>query len=718
MGGEVGVTVGTGFVGPVWSTKRVASDRESQARWKPRMMAHGEERKHRTPLLDTVKLPRDLKNFSVSELHQLAGELRWDTIQSVASTGGHLGSSLGVVELTVALHYVFDAPQDKIIWDVSHQCYPHKILTGRRDQMHTLRKREGLSGFTKRDESKYDPFGAGHSSTSISAALGMAVANDLDKKKIHNIAVIGDGAITGGMAYEAMNSAGYLRNRMLVILNDNGQVSLPTGHNSAGGVRPSGALSDYTARLLSSSRFLSVRGMAKSISTQILPGGLQDLAKQVDTFTRGMINHGGTLFEELGFYYIGPVDGHNIESLVRVLENIKNLDGDKPIFLHVKTEKGRGYSFAESAFDKYHGVAKFDVESGKQQKSSSKTPAYTSVFSDALIRMAEHDRKVVGITAAMPGGTGMGKFGDRFPERMFDVGIAEQHAVTFAAGLACEGYKPYCAIYSTFLQRGYDQLVHDVALQNLPVRFVLDRAGLVGNDGATHQGAYDLSYLGCIPGLVIMAPSDEIEMKRMLATMNDIDDQPSVIRFPRGCAYGEEALAETLGYSRNLSDEPATLPIGKGRIVRSVKGKPDKARVCLLSIGTRLVDSVKAAKVLEEQGFSVTVGDARYMKPLDTELVRRLATTHDVMITVEEGSIGGFSSHVLHFLTLEGLMDSGKLKFRPMVIPDVYIEHATQAEQLEQAGLNSSQIAATALKVSARHGEVQTPAEMERIVSM
>lgn len=576
-------------------------------------MSSGGSGGHGTPFLDGVKSSRDLKRLSVEELGTLAKELRWETIESVSKTGGHLGSSLGVVELTVALHYVFNTPEDKIIWDVSHQCYPHKILTGRRDQMHTLRKSGGLSGFTKRDESEYDPFGAGHSSTSISAAVGMAVARDLDGRKNHCVAVIGDGAITGGMAYEAMNFAGYLRNRTIVILNDNGQVSLPTGHNSAGGVRPSGALSDYTSRLLSSKAFLDVRGMAKTVSEQLFPDPLQNFAKQVDAYTRGMINQGGTFFDELGFYYVGPVDGHNMESLVNILENVKNLGGDKPVLLHVKTEKGRGYRPAEVAFDKYHGVAKFDVHSGQQHKSVSKNPAFTKVFADALIKIAEKDQKTVAITAAMPGGTGLGAFGDNFPQRMFDVGIAEQHAVTFAAGLAAEGYKPYCAIYSTFLQRGYDQVIHDAALQSLPVRFVLDRAGLVGNDGATHHGTFDLSYLGCVPGLVIMAPSDEIELQHMLTTMNDINNMPSAVRFPRGNGYGIEVLSEYLGYKGTTTDEvrPRKLPIGKGRIIRQATPSREtdkKPKIALFSIGTRLLDCAKAAAVLEVIQRSQKIG--------------------------------------------------------------------------------------------------------------
>mmetsp|Transcript_13263 Transcript_13263/g.52940 ORF Transcript_13263/g.52940 Transcript_13263/m.52940 type:complete len:622 (+) Transcript_13263:64-1929(+) len=563
-----------------------------------------------TPLLDTVSKPADLKKFSVRELKTLANELRWETIYSVSQTGGHLGSSLGVVELTAALHYVFNAPRDNIVWDVAHQAYPHKILTGRRHRMHTLRKGGGLSGFTKRAESEYDVFGAGHSSTSISAALGMSVARDLDGRTNHNVAVIGDGAITGGMAYEAMNNAGYLKSRVIVIFNDNGEVSLPTGTKSAGGVKPSGALSDYTARLLTSKSFVDVRNMAKQF-TKVLPDDLRMAAAQVDEYARGLVNHGGTLFEELGFYYVGPVDGHNVESLVALFTQVRDMGGNKPVLIHVKTQKGRGYAPAEAAFDKYHGVARFDVPSGKQHKSSSKTPNYTTVFARSLIDEADRDPKIVAITAAMPGGTGLNLFGDKHPSRCFDVGIAEQHAVTFAAGLACEGYKAFCCIYSTFLQRGYDQLVHDVALQKLPVRFILDRAGLVGNDGATHHGTFDLAYMGCIPNMVIMAPSDEVELQNMIATAAKIDDAPSAVRFPRGNGIGLEMLREKLGYNiQEMRIAGTPVKIGKGRIIAQ-KTSGTGPSVAILSLGTRLIDSVAAASSLEAKGIPCTVADAR-----------------------------------------------------------------------------------------------------------
>uniref|UniRef100_A0A7S2ZCS7 1-deoxy-D-xylulose-5-phosphate synthase n=4 Tax=Rhodosorus marinus TaxID=101924 RepID=A0A7S2ZCS7_9RHOD len=682
-----------------------------------------------TPLLDTVSKPADLKKFSVRELKTLANELRWETIYSVSQTGGHLGSSLGVVELTAALHYVFNAPRDNIVWDVAHQAYPHKILTGRRHRMHTLRKGGGLSGFTKRAESEYDVFGAGHSSTSISAALGMSVARDLDGRTNHNVAVIGDGAITGGMAYEAMNNAGYLKSRVIVIFNDNGEVSLPTGTKSAGGVKPSGALSDYTARLLTSKSFVDVRNMAKQF-TKVLPDDLRMAAAQVDEYARGLVNHGGTLFEELGFYYVGPVDGHNVESLVALFTQVRDMGGNKPVLIHVKTQKGRGYAPAEAAFDKYHGVARFDVPSGKQHKSSSKTPNYTTVFARSLIDEADRDPKIVAITAAMPGGTGLNLFGDKHPSRCFDVGIAEQHAVTFAAGLACEGYKAFCCIYSTFLQRGYDQLVHDVALQKLPVRFILDRAGLVGNDGATHHGTFDLAYMGCIPNMVIMAPSDEVELQNMIATAAKIDDAPSAVRFPRGNGIGLEMLREKLGYNiQEMRIAGTPVKIGKGRIIAQ-KTSGTGPSVAILSLGTRLIDSVAAASSLEAKGIPCTVADARFMKPLDKELIRSLAASHQVLITVEEGSIGGFGDHVLHSMALEGLLDTGKVRVRPLVIPDRwggleaehpfsrclgylplllfcrFIDQASQTEQIDEAGLAPHHIESTALRLLGRHAEI------------
>ena len=662
------------------------------------------------PVLDSIKSPADMKNLDLRELKQLANELRWETLESVSKTGGHLSSSLGVNELTVALHYVFDMPEDDIIWDVSHQCYPHKILTGRRERMPTLRQKDGISGFCKRKESEYDSFGAGHSSTSISAAQGMSIAKSmLGKRKNNCIAVIGDGAITGGMAYEAMNSAGYLNSRMIVILNDNGQVSLPTGTPSAGGTVPASQLSTYTSNLLVSKPFQDFRDFAKSFN-KLLPEGIQDVNKRIDEYARGMVS-GGTLFEELGFFYVGPVDGHDLDNLIPILEKLRDSPSNKPVLLHLKTVKGHGYPPAETASDRMHGVGKFDLGTGKQKKSKSIAPSLTSVFANALIDAATEDRTVVGITAAMPGGTGMDIFGRRFPKRTFDVGIAEQHAVTMGAGMACEGLKPFVCIYSTFLQRGYDQVVHDVAVQNLPVRFVLDRAGLVGNDGPTHHGVYDLSYLGCIPNLTIMAPSDEIELKNMIATQAAFDDGPTVMRYPRGTGYGAEKLQSLFGYELKNDEIPAkgeVIPIGKGRIVRrpggNDRGKTRKDRVAILSFGTRLHESLVAANEVEEMdpSLGVTVADARFMKPLDVDLVRELADEHSVLITVEEGSIGGFGDHVLHFLSLDGLLDDGELKFRPMIIPDIYFEAATQYEQYEQAGLNSEHIRGTILRLTKR----------------
>lgn len=663
-----------------------------------------------TPLLDAISSPSDLRKLSPSDLPQLAHELRWDLLRIVSQTGGHLGASLGVVELTIALHYVFNTPHDRLIWDVSHQAYIHKILTGRRARMPTLRKYGGLSGFTKRAESEYDPFGAGHSSTSISAGLGMQVARDMAGIPGLSIAVIGDGAITGGQAYEAMNNAGYLKNRFVVIFNDNDQVSLPTGTRTVAGVRPSGALSDYTSRLLSSRSFQDIRGLAKNFAS-LFPEEIRDVAAQVDEYGRGILNQGGTLFEELGFYYVGPLDGHNFDTLVPVLENVRDMPGNKPVLIHVRTEKGKGYGPAEGALDKYHGVARFEVGTGKQIKSVSKTPSYTSVFANALISEAEHDRKVVAITAAMPGGTGLNIFGDRFPSRCHDVGIAEQHAVTMAAGMACEGFKPFCCIYSTFLQRGYDQLIHDVSIQKLPVRFILDRAGLVGNDGPTHHGSFDLAYIGCVPNMIIMAPSDETELQNMVATVMNIDDMPSVVRYPRGVGLGLDVINNEFG--GNFSEMPTrgtAVPIGKGRIIRSASanagtGEPQQ-RVAILSLGTRLVESVKAAKALELRGVSATVADARFMKPLDRDLIRDLVNNHDIVISVEEGSIGGFGDHVLHFMALDGLLDSGKVKFRPMVLPDRYIEHGSQNEQYDEAGLSATHIEATAMKLLGRSHEL------------
>lgn len=666
------------------------------------------------PLLDQIRSPADLKRFDLRQLRQLSHELRWQVLESVSQTGGHLSSSLGVNELTVALHYVFDMDQnDDIIWDVSHQCYPHKILTGRRDRFSKLRQSGGISGFCKRSESKYDSFGAGHSSTSISVAQGMSVAKSLQGKRRNNcVAVIGDGAITGGMAYEAMNSAGYLNSRMIVILNDNGQVSLPTGTPSAGGTAPASQLSTYTSNLLVSKPFQDFRDFAKSFN-KLLPEQLQDVNKRIDEYARGIVS-GGTLFEEMGFYYVGPVDGHDLDNLIPILEKLRDSPSQKPVLLHLKTTKGYGYPPAEKASDRMHGVGKFDLATGQAIKGDGPkavAPSMTSIFANALIDCATEDRTIVGITAAMPGGTGMDLFGRRFPKRTFDVGIAEQHAVTMAAGMACEGIKPFVCIYSTFLQRGYDQVVHDVALQKLPVRMMLDRAGLVGNDGPTHHGVYDLSYLGCIPNLTIMAPSDEIELRNMVQTCADFDDGPTVLRYPRGTGYGVEKLQSLFGYTLGPNGElpsAESLPIGKGRIVRrpggASRGKAREDRVAILSLGTRLHESLVAAQEVEDRdpALGVTVADARFVKPLDVDLVRELADEHSVLITIEEGSIGGFGDHVLHFLSLDGLLDDGNLKFRPMVIPDVLFEAASQHEQYAEAGLNSEHIRGTILRLTKR----------------
>lgn len=661
------------------------------------------------PILDSVNSPDDMKGMDIRTLKQLAHELRWEVLESVSKTGGHLSSSLGVIELTVALHHVFSMPEDDIIWDVSHQCYPHKILTGRRSRMPTLRQLNGLSGFCKRKESSYDSFGAGHSSTSISAAQGMSVGKSLlNKRRNNNIAVIGDGAITGGMAYEAMNSAGYLRSRMIVVLNDNGQVSLPTGVPTAGGVVPASQLSAYTSNLLLSKPFQNFRDFAKDLN-KLLPGDLQDINKRIDEYARGVVS-GGTLFEELGFFYVGPIDGHDLDNLVPILEKLRDSPSHKPVLLHVKTDKGKGYPPAEAASDKMHGVGKFDLGTGVQVKGKAAAPSFTSIFANSLIDQATEDRSIVGITAAMPGGTGMDIFGRRFPKRTFDVGIAEQHAVTFGAGMACEGLKPFVCIYSTFMQRGYDQVVHDVAIQNLPVRMILDRAGLVGNDGPTHHGCYDLAYMGTIPNLTIMAPSDEIELRNMVATCAAFDDGPTVLRYPRGNGYGAEKLQDLFGYELENGEVPTKgtpVPIGKGRYIRrpsGSRGREKKDRVAILSFGTRLHESLIAANEIEEEDdtLGVTVADARFMKPLDIDLVRELADQHSVLITVEEGSIGGFGDHVLHFLALDGALDEGDLKVRPMVIPDKYIEAGTQNEQYDLAGLNSMHIKRTVLRLTKR----------------
>ena len=615
-----------------------------------------------TPTLDLVKNPKDLRGLKPENLTALAQELRQEVINAVSVTGGHLGAGLGVVELTIALHYVYQTPYDKLIWDVGHQAYPHKIITGRRDRIKTLRQTGGLSGFTKRAESEFDPFGAAHSSTSISAGLGMAVARDLKSEKNHVIAVIGDGAMSAGMAYEAMNNAGAGNSKLLVVLNDNDMSIAPAV----------GAMSSYLSRLISSTSYRSLRDLAKQLASH-LPKQLERTAKRAEEYARGLVT-GGTLFEELGFYYVGPVDGHNLEHLLPVLQNIKNAKQDKPVLLHVVTEKGRGHPFSEKSLEKYHAVQKFDLVTGAQSKAKANAPSYTEVFSKSLIREAEQDERIVAVTAAMPSGTGIDKFARQFPQRSFDVGIAEQHAVTFAAGLATEGLKPFVAIYSTFLQRAYDQVVHDVAIQGLPVRFAIDRAGLVGADGATHAGAFDLAYLCCLPGFIIMAAADEAELVHMIATARDINDAPSAIRYPRGEGVGVE-----------LPDHGTPLPIGKGRVLR--KG----STVAILSLGSRLKDCLLAAEQLAALGLSTTVADARFAKPLDTELIKQMAQDHELLIILEEGSVGGFSSQVLHFLALEGLLDGG-LKVRPMTLPDIFIDHASSDEQYKIAQLDSASI--------------------------
>ncbi|HYD98743.1 MAG TPA: 1-deoxy-D-xylulose-5-phosphate synthase [Alphaproteobacteria bacterium] len=621
-----------------------------------------------TPLLDRIRTPADLRQMPPEDLRRLADELRSELVDAVSVTGGHLGAGLGVVELTVALHYVFDTPYDRLIWDVGHQAYPHKILTGRRDRIRTLRQAGGLSGFTRRSESEYDPFGAAHSSTSISAGLGMAVARDLEGRDNNVIAVIGDGSMSAGMAYEAMNNAGAMKSRLVVILNDNDMSIAP----------PVGAMSAYLSRLISSKPYLSLRQLAKGVA-EAFPEPVKRATRRVEEYARGMVT-GGTLFEEMGFYYVGPIDGHNLDHLLPVLQNVRDADRDGPVLLHVVTQKGRGYAPAEASADKYHGVTKFDVVTGAQAKSKPKAPAYTDVFGQSLVAAAEADAKVVAITAAMPSGTGLTKFAERFPGRTFDVGIAEQHAVTFAAGLAAEGFKPFCAIYSTFLQRGYDQVVHDVAIQGLPVRFAMDRAGLVGADGATHHGTFDIAYLGCLPGMVLMAPSDEAELVHMVATAAAIDDRPSALRYPRGEGIGIE-----------LPGRGQVLPLGRGRVLR------EGTKVALLSYGTRLADCLAAAEALASRGLSTTVADARFAKPLDADLVERLAREHEVLITVEEGSIGGFGTQVLHHLALAGLLDHG-LKIRPLCLPDIWIDHDTPQSQLDAAGLTARSIAATAVQ--------------------
>jgi 1-deoxy-D-xylulose-5-phosphate synthase len=624
-------------------------------------------------LLDGIKNPEDLRRLPESDLKQVADELRRELVDAVSVTGGHLGAGLGVVELTVALHHVFNTPGDKLIWDVGHQAYPHKILTGRRDRIRTLRQGGGLSGFTRRAESEYDPFGAAHSSTSVSAGLGMAVARELKGGANHVIAVIGDGAMSAGMAYEAMNNAGSMDARLIVILNDNDMSIAP----------PVGAMSAYLSRLLSSKPYRSLRHMAREMAKKF-PRPLESAARRAEEYARGFVT-GGTLFEELGFYYVGPIDGHNLDHLLPVLKNLRDSKNRGPVLVHVVTQKGRGYPPAEAAADKYHGVTKFDVVTGTQVKSKAAAPSYTSVFAKGLIAEAERDERIVAVTAAMPSGTGLDKFAERFPTRCFDVGIAEQHAVTFAAGMACEGLRPFAAIYSTFLQRAYDQVVHDVAIQRLPVRFALDRAGLVGADGATHAGSFDLAYLGCLPGFVIMAAADEAELMHMVATCAAIDDCPSAVRYPRG---------EGVGVA--LPERGTVLEIGRGRVLR------EGTSIAILSLGARLAECLKAADDLAAHGLSTTVADARFAKPLDTELVVRLARNHEVLIMVEEGAVGGFSSQVLHHLAATGLLDHG-LKVRPMVLPDRFIDHNAPFQQYEEAGLNARHIAQTALSALGRN---------------
>lgn len=618
-----------------------------------------------TPLLDSINEPADLRKLASVDLRQLADELRLETISAVSETGGHLGAGLGVVELTVGLHYVFNTPDDRIIWDVGHQAYPHKILTGRRDRIRTLRKADGLSGFTKRAESAYDPFGAGHSSTSISAGLGMAVARDLKGQDNHVVAVIGDGAMSAGMAYEAMNNAGSLKSRLVVILNDNDMSIAP----------PVGAMSAYFARLISGTTHRSFRRLMKDIASH-LPDSLQDKARQMEEYARGFMT-GGTIFEEMGFYYVGPIDGHNLDHLLPVLENVRNMK-DGPVLVHVVTKKGHGYAPAEASDDKYHGVSAFDVVTGEQAKSKPNAPSYTNVFAQALIAEAEKDDAIVAVTAAMPSGTGLDKFADKFPTRTFDVGIAEQHAVTFAAGLATEGMKPFAAIYSTFLQRAYDQVVHDVAIQNLPVRFAIDRAGLVGADGPTHAGSFDSTYLGTLPNMVLMAAADEAELVNMVATQAAFDEHPTALRYPRGEGTGVA-----------LPNKPEILQIGKGRVLR------EGGRICLLSYGTRAEQALLAAEQLEAEGYRTSVVDARFMKPLDSDLILRMAREHEILLTLEEGAIGGFGSHVMNLLATQGMLDGG-LKCRALMLPDNYIDQNNPMRMYDLAGLNAAQIVAQA----------------------
>jgi 1-deoxy-D-xylulose-5-phosphate synthase len=633
----------------------------------------------KTPLLDTINEPADTRALSNDQLRQLADELRTETIDAVAQTGGHLGAGLGVVELTVALHHVFDTPEDILIWDVGHQAYPHKILTGRRDRIRTLRQGGGLSGFTKRAESIYDPFGTAHSSTSISAALGFAVARDLDGKDSNVVAVIGDGAMSAGMAFEAMNNAGSLNTNMTVILNDNDMSIAP----------PVGAFSAYLSRLLSSRPYRGLRHIAKQLAKK-MPEPLERTARRAEEYARGLIT-GGTLFEEMGFFYVGPIDGHNLDHLLPVLKNVKEARRTNPILVHVVTQKGKGYTPAEESDDKYHGVSRFDIVTGAQAKSKPNAPSYTSVFSDQLVREGERDNKIVAVTAAMPSGTGVAEFQTRFPDRCFDVGIAEQHGVTFAAGLAAAGYRPFAAIYSTFLQRAYDQVVHDVAIQKLPVRFAIDRAGLVGADGPTHAGAFDITYLASLPNFVVMAAADESELTRMVATAARIDDRPSAFRYPRGEGEGVE-----------IAQPAEPLEIGKGRVVR------EGNTVAILSFGTRLGESLQAAEELTARGYSTTVADARFCKPIDVELVCDLARKHDVLITIEEGAIGGFAAHVLQCLEQHQLLDED-LKVRTMMLPDVFIDHDAPKDMYAAAALNAPDIVATALAALGQAQEIEAP---------
>ena len=622
-----------------------------------------------TPLLDKIKNPQDLKKLKISELKTLANELRAELIDAVSVTGGHLGAGLGVVELTIAIHYLFDTPKDRLVWDVGHQAYPHKILTERRDRIRTLRKGGGLSGFTKRSESIYDPFGAAHSSTSISASLGMAVARDLDDRNNNVIAVIGDGAMSAGMAYEAMNNAGSMKSRLIVILNDNDMSIAP----------PVGAMRSYLAKLLSGKTYIGFRGFLKKIAS-LFPRSIKTRAARFEEYFRGLAV-GGTLFDELGFYYVGTIDGHNFDQLIPVLKNVRDSSHQGPFLVHAITQKGKGYIPAENSEDKYHGVNKFDVVTGAQVKSTVNTPTFTKVYGDTLAKHGEIDSKIVAITGAMPSGTGVDIFAKKFPTRTFDVGIAEQHAVTFAAGLATEGYKPFATIYSTFLQRAYDQVVHDVAIQNLPVRFAIDRAGLVGADGPTHAGSFDITYLATLPNFVVMAPSDEAELVRMINTAVTINDRPSAFRYPRGNGYGVE-----------LPSIKETIEIGKAKVIQEGK------QVCLLSLGTRLEECKIAANELKNKGISTTIIDARFAKPLDKELILKSANTHEVLITIEEGSIGGFGSHVANLLAEHGVFDKG-LKFRSMILPDVFIDQDTPERMYDVAGLNAKHIVQKVLEV-------------------